>query len=181
MPRTQLIHAKSDLAPEHHKAADAVLKTFGHIRGPFSVLLHSPGLAEKLVPMVDFVRDETLVEPTPRFLAILTAARECNAPYVWAAQVALARKSRFPENLIDHIRAQRDPATLPPDESDVMNYTLQLTRTHTADEALFKRLLERHGVKWLVELTATLNFFVFVAGLANAFEVEVPAEGDRMR
>jgi len=181
MPRTKVIAAKSDLAPEHHAAADAVLKIFGHIRGPFSVLLHSPALAERLAPMVGFVRDDTIVEPNLRFVAILAAARECDAPYVWAAQVALARKHHIREDLIDHIRAQRDPAALPAEERDILNYTLQLTRTHHVDKTLFSALLNRHGVKWLVELTATLNFFTFVSGIANAFEVDVPADGDPIR
>ena len=178
MPRTKLITAKSDLAPEHQAAADAVLKVFGHIRGPFSVLLHSPALAERLVPMVGFVRDDTIVEPRLRFVAILAAARECNAPYVWAAQVAQARKHKFSETLIDHLRAQGDPATLPVEERDILNYTLQLVRTHHVDKTIFDMLRNRHGVPWLVELTATLNFFVFVSGIANAFEVEVPTDGD---
>ncbi len=178
MPRTALITAKSDLPPEHQAAADAVIKVFGHIRGPFSVLLHSPALAERLVPMVGFVRDDTIVEPVLRFVAILAAARECNAPYVWAAQVAQARKHKIREDLIDHIRAQGEPAKLAAEERDVMNYTLQLTRTHHVDKALFDVLRDRHGVPWLVELTATLNFFVFVAGIANAFDVDVPADGD---
>ena len=181
MPRTALITAKSDLAPEHQAAADAVLKVFGHIRGPFSVLLHSPALAEQLVPMAGFVRDDTIVEPNLRFVAILAAARECNAPYVWAAQVAQARKHHIREDLIDHLRAQGDAAKLSAEERDVLNYTLQLTRTHHVDKATFDVLLNRHGVKWLVELTATLNFFIFVSGIANAFEVDVPADGDRIR
>jgi 4-carboxymuconolactone decarboxylase len=180
MPRTKLITAKTDLAPEHQAAADAVIKVFGHIRGPFSVLLHSPALAAQLVPMVGFVRDDTIVEPNLRFVAILAAARECNAPYVWAAQVAQARKHHFSEALIDHIRAQGDAAKLSTEERDVMNYALQLTRTHHVDKATFDVLCNRHGVKWLVELTATLNFFVFVSGIANAFEVDVPADGDRI-
>lgn len=181
MPRIKPILSKADVPPEGQSAADAVLKVFGHIRGPFSVLLQSPTLAAKLAPMVDFVRDETIVESNLRFVAILTAARECDAPYVWAAQVALARKHQFPEPLIDHIRAQRDPSTLPAEERDIMNYTLQLTRTHRVDQALFDALIRRHNAKWMVELTATLNFFVFVSGIANAFEVDVPADGDPMR
>ncbi len=181
MPRTKVITAKSDLALEHQPVADAILKIFGHIRGPFSVLLHSPALAEKLAPMVGFVRDDTIVEPNLRFVAILAAARECNAPYVWAAQVALARKHKIREDLIDHIRAQGDPAKLPAEERDVMNYTLQIVRTHHADAALFDTLCKRYGEKWLVELTATFSFFVFVSGIANAFEVDVPADGDPIR
>ena len=180
MPRTPLINTKADLAPEHQAAADAVIKVFGHIRGPFSVLLHSPALAQKLVPMVGFVRDDTIVEPALRFVAILAAARECDAPYVWAAQVAQARQHNIREELIDHIRAKGDPAKLPAQERDVMNYALQLTRAHKADKALFDTLCGRHGTQWLVELTATLSFFVFVSGIANAFEVDVPADGDRL-
>lgn len=181
MPRTKLIQSKADVPAGGEGAADAVLKIFGHIRGPFSVLLHSPALAEKLAPMVGFVRDDTIVEPVLRFVAILAATRECDAPYVWAAQVAQARKHNISEDLISHIRAQKSAELLPAAERDVFNYALQLTRTHKVDEALFKTLNERHGTKWLVELTATLNFFVFVAGIANAFEVDVPADGDPIR
>ena len=180
MPRIKPIRTKADVAPDGQAAADAVLKVFGHIRGPFSVLLYSPPLAERLAPMVDFVRNGSQVESGLRFVAVLGAARECDAPYVWAAQVEQARKHQLPEKYIDHIRARADPAGLPEQERDVLNYTLQLTRTHRVDEALFNTLRDRHGVRWLVELTATLNFFVFVAGIANAFDVELPAGGDRM-
>ncbi|MGZ5233530.1 MAG: hypothetical protein ACXWC3_26260, partial [Burkholderiales bacterium] len=63
MPRLAPITSKADLAPEHQSAADAFLKVFGRIRGPFSMLLHSPSLAERLLPMVTFVREDTIVEP----------------------------------------------------------------------------------------------------------------------
>ena len=49
MPRLKPITSKSDLPPEHQGAADEVVKVFGHIRGPFSMLLHSPGLAARLL------------------------------------------------------------------------------------------------------------------------------------
>ncbi len=180
MPRIRPITARSDLPPEHQSVADAVLKVFGHIRGPFSVLLHSPALAERLVPLVRFVRDDTIVEPKHRFVAILAGSRACDSPYVWAAQVAQARKHGIREDLIDHIRAQGDPGQLPAEERDLVNYALQLVRTHHVDQALFDVLRNRHGVPWLVELTATLQFFVFVAGTSNAFDVDVPVDGDRL-
>ena len=58
---------------------------------------------------------------------------------------------------------------------------LTAERTGNRGTALFDTLLNRHGVQWLVELTATLNFFVFVSGIANAFEVDVPADGDPIK
>jgi 4-carboxymuconolactone decarboxylase len=76
MPRLTPITDKSNLPSEHHAVADAVVKVFGHIRGPFSMLLHSPKLAERVLPLIPFFREQCIVEPKLRFVAILTAARE---------------------------------------------------------------------------------------------------------
>jgi hypothetical protein len=35
-------------------------------------------------------------------------------------------------------------------------------------------------VQWLVELTATIGYFGLVSGIANAFEVAAPPDGDRI-
>ena len=48
MPRLTPITGKSDVPAEHHGVVDAVVKVFGNVRGPFSMLLHSPKLAERL-------------------------------------------------------------------------------------------------------------------------------------
>ena len=93
--------------------------------------------------------------------------------------------ARYDQSRLFDEHSQRGPdrgsSELPADERDILNYTLQVTRTHKTDAALFKTLHDRYGAKWLVELTATLNFFVFVAGIANAFEVDVPEDADPIR
>ena len=75
MPRIPPIAAKSDMAPEHQHVFDQVMGVFGRIRGPFSMLLHSPKLAERLLPMVPFAREGTIVEPQLRQIAVLAAVR----------------------------------------------------------------------------------------------------------
>ena len=42
------------MEPEHADVFDQVIDVFGRVRGPFSVLLRSPQLAERLLPMVPF-------------------------------------------------------------------------------------------------------------------------------
>ena len=54
MPRVAPITGKSDVAAEHHDIVDGVLKVFGQIRGPFSMLLHSPELAEQMLGLGNF-------------------------------------------------------------------------------------------------------------------------------
>jgi len=180
MPRITPLTAKSQLAPEHHAVADAVVKVFGQIGGPFSMLLHSPKLAERVLPLVSFFREITIVEPKLRSVAILTAARERESEYVWAAQVVQARRNGVSDQVIDLIRSKSDPAKFSADERAIVTYTRQLIRTNRVDQASFDALKNVHGAQWMVELTAAMHFYVFVSGIANAFEVPAPAGGDKL-
>src|SRR2546426_12216393 len=115
MPRVAPITGKADVAAEHHAVVDGVLKVFGQVRGPFSMLLHSPKLAERMLSIGNFYRDESVVEPKLRSLAILVAARERQGAYVWAAQVNAARRGGGPEEAIDPIPKKADPGQFSPD------------------------------------------------------------------
>lgn len=179
MPRITPIAAKSDLAPEHQHVFDQVMGVFGRVRGPFSMLLHSPKLAETLLPMVPLAREGLIVEPQLRQVAVLAAVRERDANYVWAAQVDVARRVGLREPVIDLLRAKGDPAGLSEDERDIVLFTRQLMRTNRVDQPLFDALLQRHGKQWLVELTAVTNFYVALCGVVNVFDVAVPEGGDR--
>ena len=180
MPRVAPITGKSDVPAEHHAVVDAVVRVFGNVRGPFSMLLHSPKLAERMLPLVAFFRDESIVAPQLRSVAILSAVREREAAYVWAAQVGAARRNGVREEVIDLLRAKGDPGALPVDEREIVTYTRQLMRANRVEQAVFDALRNRHGVQWLLELTAVANYFAMISGVVNAFEVAAPPDGDRL-
>src|SRR5213078_942740 len=136
MPRLAPITGKADVPAEHHRVVDAVEKIFGGVRGPFSMLLHSPRLAERVLGLVTFFRDESVVEPKLRSVAILAAVREREAAYVWSAQVAAARRNGVKDGVIDVLRAKGDPAALGADERDIVVYVRQLMRTNRTDQAV---------------------------------------------
>ncbi len=180
MPRIAPVTGKADVPAEHHAVVDDVVKVFGGVRGPFSIMLHSPPLAERVLPLVTFFREGSVVDGRLRSHAILASVREKEAAYVWAAQVGAARRAGVPEATIDLLRAKGDPSGLPADERDIINYTRQLIRTNKVDPALFDRLKDRHGVQWMVELTGAANYFAFLSGMVNAFEVAAPPDGDKL-
>jgi len=180
MPRIAPVTGKADVPAEHHAAVDGVLKVFGQVRGPFSMLLHSPKLAERMLPLVTFFRDDSVVDAKLRSVAILTAVREREAAYVWSAQVAAARRNGVGAEVIDLIRAKGDPAKLPAEEREIVTYTRQLLRTNRIDQAVFDALRKRHNEQWLVELTAAANYFALLSGVVNAFEVAAPPDGDKL-
>jgi len=179
MARVPQIAGKVDVPESHQYVVDQVLEVFGRVRGPFSILLHSPELAERLLPMVPFNRDKTVVEAPLRLVGILATVREKEAFYVWAAQVNAARQGGLSESSIAVLRAKGDVNALPPEERDVAVYARQLTLTNRVDQSVFDTLQKRHGTKWLVELTAIMSFYGALCGVVNAFEVPAPEDGDR--
>jgi 4-carboxymuconolactone decarboxylase len=180
MPRVTPITDKSQVPAEYEHVADDVLSVFGRIRGPFSMLLHSPVLAEKMLGIVKFNRDGCIVDGRLRSHAILAAVRERESAYVWSAQVGAARRAGVDEETIDLLRVQGDPSNLPDDERDIVNLTRQLVRTNRVDYPVFNRLLGKYGVQWMVELITVAHYFMVLSGVTNAFEVPVPADGDQL-
>jgi 4-carboxymuconolactone decarboxylase len=180
MPRIAPVTGKTEVPAEHHAVVDGVLKVFGQVRGPFSMLLHSPKLAERMLPLVTFFRDDSVVEAKLRSVAILSAVREREAAYVWAAQVAAARRNGVSDEIIDVLRAKGDAGKLPAEEREIVTYVRQLMRTNRIDQAAFDALRKRHNEQWLVELTAAANYFALLSGVVNAFEVAAPPDGDKL-
>ena len=180
MPRVAPITDKSDVPTEYHAVVDAVLKVFGQVRGPYSVLLNSPKLTERVLNLGNFFRYESVVKPKDAELAILVAAREREGAYVWAAHVGAARRAGVREEAIDVIRAKADPGKLPPEEREIVTYAQQLFGTNRVDQAAFDTLKNRHGVPWLVELTAAASYYGFLSGIVSAFEVPAPPDGDQL-
>jgi alkylhydroperoxidase family enzyme len=180
MARIRPIGGKSDLAPEHYHVVDGVLETFGQVRGPFSMLLYSPPLAERLLPLVHFFRSGTTVAGKDLSLAILVAARARDGAYVWSRQVDLARRNGVREEAIDLIRRKGDPAELPAEERDIIVYARQLAETNRVDQSAFAALRDRHDEQWLVELTAASCYYGMLSGVVSAFEVPAPEDGDQL-
>ena len=176
MTRVPPIAAKSDVPAEHHALVDHVMKVFGALRGPSSVLLHSPKMAWSVFNLGDYFRDESIVEPQLRSVGVLIAARERQGVYVWGAQVNAARRNGVPEEVIDLIRQRADPSRYPAADRAVAAYAEQLMRTNRVQQSTFDALKNGHSVQWLIELTTVINYYAMLCGITSALEVP-PAEG----
>ena len=179
MPRVAPITGKTDVPAQYHPIVDQVLKVFGNVRGPFSMLLHSPKLAERMLAIGDFYRDESVVAGKDRSLAILVGVRERQGAYVWSAQVNAAKRAGVRDEAIDVIRKKGDASKLTAEEREIITYAEQLFKKNKVDQAAFDALRKRHDAQWLVELTACANYFALLSGVVNAFEVAAPPDADR--
>lgn len=170
-PRVEPITRRDQLAETHRPVFDAVTEGRGGVRGPFGMLLHSPALCRRHLDVGTYLRFESSLQPESRELAIIATAREKDCLYVWAAHAPAARKAGVGDAAVRAVRDHAELAGLPPAERDIADYVRQLSRNNAVAQDVFDRLLSRHDVPWLVELTCLVGHYGIVTAILNAFEV----------
>jgi 4-carboxymuconolactone decarboxylase len=170
MARQPLITSKDQVAPEHHKIADAVIASRGGIHGPFTVLMHCPDIAAHLEALGGYVRFKGKLDMRVRVLAAMVVAREFETLYVWGAQSGSARRQKVPESTITAIR-EKHSRGLPPEDAQIVDFTRALLEKHRVDDALAQAVLKRFGNEQFIELTGTIGYYSLLCMSANACEL----------
>ena len=187
MTRVKPVTVKSDVPAEYQHLFDRMLEgtqqveVAGELRGPMSILMHSPLVAERARELGSYLRMRSTLTRPESELAIIAAAKEARCEYVWGVHMVAARREGLREEAIAVIRDGRDPSSLEPDEATIVTYVQQLLRQHRVDQAVFDKLLDRHGVQWLVELTVIAGHYALLAGVLNAFELPAAPGAEKLR
>ena len=171
MARLTPITRKDQVPANDHAIVDAIIGSRGALQGPFSMFLHSPELAGRVAHLGAFVRFEGSLDMRVRVLAAMTAAREFDAVYVWGAQTGSARRQGVTEATITAIR-EKHTRGVPPEDAQIIDFTLQLIRKHRVDVATFKAVQARFGDDQLLQLTGAIGYYVMLAMTVNACELE---------
>ena len=180
MPRIDLITDKSQIPAERHAEFDAIVEVLNRVGGPFSILMQSPGLAQKVMEAGAHVRLHSTLTPAERELIIIAVSREKDAAYEWASHVRTGRTVGLREEAIEAVRHRADVSQLEPDERDIVTFVRQLLQTNRVDQSLFDALRARKGERWLVELTATIGQYQYIAAINNTFEIVPAADADQL-
>ena len=179
-PRITPITRRDQVKEEHRPIFDAVAEGRGSVRGPFSILMHSPMLCQRVLDVSTYLRFNSQVKPNLGEVAIIATAREKDCPYVWAAHAPLARRAGVSDATIAAVRDRRDLTGLPSVERDIVDYVRQLLGNNGVVQPLFDRLRDQHGVPWLVELTGLIGHYGTVTGILNAFEMAPAPDAEQL-
>jgi 4-carboxymuconolactone decarboxylase len=180
VPRIPLISDKADLPTDRHAEFDSIVEVLHGVRGPFAILMQSPGLAQKVMQAGAHVRLKSTLTSVERELIILAVAREKDATYEWASHITTGRNAGLREEAIEAVRNRGDVAGLEPDERDIITFVRQLLQTNRVEQGLFDALLARHGARWLVELAATVGQYQHISAINNTFDLQPGPDADKL-
>jgi len=145
--------------------------------GPASIELYSPGAAEPLRTLNEYLRRPgNLLGNAITELAILVAAREGDSQYIWSAHEPAALKAGLPQPVIDAVKYNKDVAGLGEKETAVIRLGRQVLREHKLDSGTFAKAAELFGKQGTVELVLLMGDYTLNSMVLNALDQHLPAE-----
>lgn len=147
----------------------------GPIRGPNSIRLYSPLVADHLFTVNQYLRHETGFGNRLTELAILNVAREVSSAYEWSAHEGAAQRAELEQEIIDIVKYRKDlkgmEATkgLGEKETLIIRLARAMFRDKSVSPALFADGRRLFGDKGLVELVSLMADYAGAGYLLNTF------------
>jgi 4-carboxymuconolactone decarboxylase len=148
----------------------------GGVRGPHSILLHSPELAARIEQVGTYLRYQCGVPARLRELAILVVGAHFSADYEWYAHAPLAARQGIPASVIAAIGEGRRPDFDAPQDAMIHAFTDELVRTGHVSQRAYDDVHELLGDAGTVDLTGLIGYYTSLAMTLNVFEVATPGD-----
>lgn len=168
MARFPRVTTREQVSPEHQQHYDYIAGSRGHVVGPFTVLLNSPDVAQRIAHVGTYIRFENTLPGNLRELAILTVAREWNCQFEWTAHQPIGEGEGLSAETIAAVRDRTAPDGLSGDEELVFRYVSSLLEKGRVPDDVFQQAQERFGTRTVTDLTATAGYYSMLACVLNA-------------
>ena len=114
-------------------------------RGPQSMLVYSPALAETFGGVMETLQKQGVLGKRLTEIAILVTARETSHQFVWSAHEPIAPKNGVEQAIIDTIKYNKDVTGLGEKETVIIQYGRQLLREKKISADLFAKSVKLFG------------------------------------
>jgi 4-carboxymuconolactone decarboxylase len=161
---------------EDQRAAAAELASGprGEVRGPFNVLLRSPGLMTPLQKVGEYLRFKCQLDRRIAEFATLIAARQWTQVYEWQAHHPLALKAGLKPEIAQAIADGRRPTGMAQDEEIVYEVLTEAFQNKSVSDATYERAVKQFGEQNLVDLLAIGGYYAMLAMLLNVARTQLP-------
>ncbi|HEX7466327.1 MAG TPA: carboxymuconolactone decarboxylase family protein [Usitatibacter sp.] len=154
-------------AAQQKAAAELIAGPRKGVVGPFIALMRSPALMDRLGRVGEYLRFENALPQRLVEFAILLTARHVTNQFEWILHYPLAIKAGVSRQTLDAVSAGNRPADMAKDEEVVHDFVTELLRESFVSDANYAAALGRFGEKGVIDLTATVGYFVAVCLVMN--------------
>ena len=169
---------REELSADQQKIWDRVFEGRTGGGGPYSILMHSPEMAQHFAATEDYCRNHSLLADADREIIILTAARDVEAHYAWTRHEIRAHKVGIRPEVIEALRERADLDKFTGKEKLLVAFTRTLMREHLLPDDLFQQMEREFGHAKFVEAVGLLGHYITIGTVIRTFDVR-PPEGSK--
>ncbi len=172
---------RDDLAEDDRHIYDRIAETRGSVEpdtpmpNSFRALLNSPGAADAVGRLGEYLRFESTLDPVAREIAILSVAQQTNSAYEWAHHAPVARQVGVSEAVIESIRTGRAPMGIPAKDGIFAQAVKELVSDGTLSLKTFQGIEHLLGPGGAVNLVVLVGYYAMLATALSALDIEVEA------
>ena len=161
IPDEEMTEAQKEAVEEFRSAR-------GEPRGPWSVILRSPELLNRLRCVSDYLRFNSSLPPRLSEFVILLTAREWTQNYEWAAHHRLAMEGGLSPDIASAVADGRRPEGMADDEAALYDFCTALHRDGRVSDAAYARALDEFGEQGIVEMVGLSGYYTLIAMVLNS-------------
>jgi len=164
---------RENLNARQQQLYDNIMRTRprGSLSGPFSVLIHTPDIAEPADGLANCFRVAPKLEKRLIELIVLLMCRDASVKYAWSVHEPVARSAGLTDETIDAIRARKRPHFTRDDEALIYDVVSELQATKTLSTATFDRAKSVLGRDGLIEAVSCVGFYGLIGLVLNVFDI----------
>ncbi len=180
MPRLPEVLDRDALPEANRDVFDYLTKTRGAVRLPFSPLLHSPDITQRIAHVGTYVRFESVLPDHTRELAILTSARERDIAFEWAGHLRIARELGITEPTVNVIANRKPLDTLSEDEALPIRFARELLNERKVSDATWQAAHAKFGDRGVVDLAACVGYYAMIGCVLNSLEIKPASDAPQL-
>ena len=166
------------LTPEQQRVAADIAGARKNVRGPFTIWLRNPALAEHANQFGIALRDSKVLDRRLFELAVITVCRAFTVQYAWSSHAPAAEAAGVSPDVVAAIRDKKLPDFQRDDERVVYDVATELMRTQELSQPTYERAIAQFGIEGTVDLVSTVGYYAMVGIFLKSFDVPTPT-GDK--
>ena len=169
---------REELDADGKKTYDAIVNAktpyANGLPSPIGMWMHSPEMAQYVLPAYMYVRFGNQFGTRLTEVAILTTARETDCQYQWTSHEPVALNAGVARNVIDVIKFKRNVDGLAEKDAFVVRFGRELFRNRHISAETFSLGMKLFGTAGVTDLAGLMAFYEFLYLSSNAtFDIQM--------
>ena len=161
-------------------AVDAVMSgPRKHMGGPFSALLRSPELMNRVQKVGEYLRFQCPIDKRLGEFAAIIAARHWSQQFEWWAHYKQAVEAGLKAEIGDAVAEGRRPNGMAEDEEILYDFLTEALKNNGVCDTTYGRTVKKFGEQGVIDILAIAGYYGLLALVMNVARTPVP-EGDAL-